>query len=66
MRKANGKGHNRFPKRERITRVIPLTVSDLERGVELGARIDREIRPTLLVYVDESRIVKREKKPWWK
>ncbi|MGH8556511.1 MAG: hypothetical protein ACRESZ_03425 [Methylococcales bacterium] len=51
MRKLNGKGKNKFPRKApTIGRVIPLTKADLERGMKIGAKVEREKNPTMLIY----------------
>jgi len=55
-RKMNGKGKNRVPKAGfRHERKLQLTKADLIRGQELGATVDREKNPTMLVYFREPR-----------
>jgi len=56
MRKRNGKGCNHYPKRgtEKPLK-LGLTKAELERGMEIGARVDNEKRPTMLIYYREGK-----------
>jgi hypothetical protein len=66
MRKMNGKGTDRLPSKTRENAfAYNLSRKDLKRGMELGARIDREFGAKMLIYTDESIIVPKIEKKWW-
>jgi len=48
-------GETKYPrKKPRLTAKLSLTKADLERGLLIGAQVDRENDPTMLVYYDPS------------
>ena len=48
-------GERKSPRRKpRVSAKLYLTASDLERGMVIGAKVDREENPTMLVYYDPS------------